>query len=71
MAKAIHFEKSMVELEAIVKQLEKGELSLEECLKFYEKGIALARTCQDTLTRAEQKIESLRSQTPPPEDANA
>lgn len=60
MSKAIHFEKSMLELEEIVTQLEKGDLSLEDCLKHYEKGITLARKCQDALTHAEQKIEMLR-----------
>ncbi|MDP1601874.1 MAG: exodeoxyribonuclease VII small subunit [Legionella sp.] len=60
MSKAMHFEKSMAELEEIVQQLERGELSLEDCLKHYEKGINLARKCQDALTNAEQKIETLR-----------
>ena len=60
MSKTLHFEKSMTELEEIVKQLEKGDLSLEDCLKYYEKGITLARKCQDTLHQAEQKVEMLR-----------
>ena len=59
MTKTIHFEKSMSELESIVTQLEKGELSLEESLKQFEKGITLARKCEDTLNKAEQKIEWL------------
>ncbi len=59
MSKPIHFEKSMTELEEIVSQLEKGELSLDDCLKQYEKGINLARKCQDALTLAEQKIAML------------
>lgn len=63
MAKAIQFEKSMSELEDIVKQLEHGDLSLEDCLKQYEKGITLARKCQDALKQAEQKIEMLRINT--------
>jgi len=60
MSKAINFEKSMMELDEIVRQLEKGELSLEDSLKHYEKGINLARKCQDILVQAEQKIEMLR-----------
>lgn len=68
MSKTIHFEKSMTELEGIVSLLEKGELSLEDCLKYYEKGMQLARKCQDALTFAEQKIETLRSHTLYPED---
>ena len=54
MTKAVHFEKSIAELEEIVRQLEKGELSLEDSLKQFEKGITLARKCQDVLTQAEQ-----------------
>jgi exodeoxyribonuclease VII small subunit len=59
MTKPIHFEKSMTELEEIVLQLEKGELSLEASLKQFEKGITLARKCQEVLNHAEQKIEML------------
>ncbi|STX41166.1 exodeoxyribonuclease VII small subunit [Legionella donaldsonii] len=59
MTKPIHFEKTMLELEEIVMQLEKGELSLEDSLKQFEKGITLARRCQDVLSQAEQKIETL------------
>ncbi|MDP3562013.1 MAG: exodeoxyribonuclease VII small subunit [Legionellaceae bacterium] len=59
MTKPIQFETSIAELEAIVMQLEKGELSLEDSLKQFEKGITLARTCQETLNNAEQKIELL------------
>lgn len=59
MTKKINFEQSIDELEQIVNQLEKGELSLDESLKQFEKGIGLARRCQDVLTKAEQKIETL------------
>ncbi|KTD33908.1 exodeoxyribonuclease VII small subunit [Legionella israelensis] len=59
MSKKINFEKSINELESIVNQLEKGELSLDESLKQFEKGIRLARECQDVLNKAEQKIEIL------------
>lgn len=59
MTKGIHFEKSIAELESIVMQLEKGELSLEDSLKQFEKGITLARKCEETLNKAEQKIEML------------
>ena len=59
MTKPIHFEKILGELEGIVQQLEKGDLSLEQSLKQFEKGISLARQCQNTLTQAEQKVASL------------
>jgi exodeoxyribonuclease VII small subunit len=62
MAKVISFEKSILDLEAVVLQLEKGDLSLEDALKHYEQGIKLARTCQTTLSEAEKKIESLTAQ---------
>ena len=64
MAKPISFEKSIVDLETIVSQLEKGDLSLDDALKQFEKGIGLARTCQTTLTQAEQKIASLAEASP-------
>ena len=59
MTKSIQFEKSMEELETLVTSLEAGDLPLEEALKHYEKGIALARKCQTLLQKAEQKIEQL------------
>ena len=59
MSKPIPFEQSITELEEIVRQLEKGELTLDESLKQFEKGIGLARSCQDVLNQAEQKIEIL------------
>jgi exodeoxyribonuclease VII small subunit len=64
MSKPIHFEKSMTELQDIVAQLEKGDLTLDDSLKQFEKGITLARKCQDVLTQAEQKIELLSAKTP-------
>ncbi|TAL59512.1 MAG: exodeoxyribonuclease VII small subunit [Legionella sp.] len=59
MTKPVPFEQSISELEEIVRQLEKGELTLEDSLKQFEKGISLARGCQDVLKEAEQKIEML------------
>ena len=41
----INFEKSLEELEGIVENLESGDLSLENSLKSFEKGIKLARQC--------------------------
>ena len=59
MTKSISFEKSIKELEEIVSLLEKGDLSLDDSLKQFEKGISLARTCQEKLSQAEQKITTL------------
>lgn len=49
----------MIELETIVNQLEKGELSLEESLKSFERGIKLSQQCQQALHNAEQKVQKL------------
>jgi exodeoxyribonuclease VII small subunit len=56
MTKKINFEQAMKNLETIVQQLEKGDLSLDESLKIYEQGIKLAGECQKTLTQADQKV---------------
>lgn len=53
------FERALAELEATVDALEHGELSLEEALKQFERGVALARDCQAALKQAEQKVEIL------------
>ncbi|TDJ27943.1 MAG: exodeoxyribonuclease VII small subunit [Gammaproteobacteria bacterium] len=53
------FEKSLNQLEKIVSQMESGELGLEESLAQFEKGITLARSCQDTLAKAELRVEQL------------
>lgn len=52
-------EKSLEELEALVRNLESGELSLEQALKEFERGVKLTRQCQTTLREAEQKVEIL------------
>jgi exodeoxyribonuclease VII small subunit len=59
MSKTTPFEKSMSELEKIAEQLEKGDLSLEDSLKQFEKGITLAKKCEQVLSQAEQKIQTL------------
>lgn len=50
------FEDALSELEAIVKNLESGELALEDSLQQFERGVALTRQCLSTLEAAEQKI---------------
>jgi exodeoxyribonuclease VII small subunit len=69
MTKAIPFELSFSELESIVTQLEKGDLTLEDSLKQFEKGIHLAQQCQTLLTQAEQKIEQLTGQKHPNDES--
>jgi exodeoxyribonuclease VII small subunit len=46
------FEKSLKELEALVAKMEQGNLSLEESLQHFERGIQLTRTCQQALKEA-------------------
>ena len=53
------FERALAELEATVERLEHGELSLEQALEQFERGVALARDCQAALRQAEQKVEIL------------
>lgn len=50
------FEQSLSTLDQLVHTLEKGDLSLEDALKHFEKGVQLAKECQITLTQAEQKV---------------
>ena len=49
----------MEELEKLVEQMERGDISLEESLKSFERGIKLTRTCQQALQDAEQKVQIL------------
>ena len=57
--KTPNFEKALTELEALVEDMEQGNLSLEESLKRFEKGIALSSECQQALQNAELKIKQL------------
>ena len=53
------FEESLIELQAIVADLEEGSLGLESSLARFERGIGLLRACYIILDSAEQKIEIL------------
>ena len=55
----INFEKALEELESIVEDLESGDLSLENSLKSFEKGIKLARQVQEKLSQAELQVQKL------------
>ena len=55
----VNFEKALDELESIVEDLESGDLSLEDSLKSFEKGIKLARKCQEQLSKAELQVQKL------------
>lgn len=50
------FEKNLAELEQVVKALESSDVSLDEMIALFEKGVGLTRECTDALNAAEQKI---------------
>jgi exodeoxyribonuclease VII small subunit len=50
------FERSLDELEQLVQRMEKGEMSLDESLGAYERGVALYRQCQAALQQAELRV---------------
>ena len=53
------FESALEDLEQVVEQLESGELSLEDSLSAFEKGVGLVRFCNQKLSEVEKKIEML------------
>jgi exodeoxyribonuclease VII small subunit len=57
--KSTNFEAAIAELETLVEEMEQGDISLEESLKKFERGIELTRTCQQALQEAEQKVQML------------
>lgn len=61
-AAPVQFEQSIQELEHIVQQLEQGELSLEQALSQFERGIGLVKSSQQQLLAAEQKVQILLQQ---------
>lgn len=59
MSDAVNFEAGIKELEEIVAKLEKNEISLDESLKLFERGVALSAQCNKQLDDAEQKVNVL------------
>ena len=53
------FEKSLEELEKLVDKLESGELSLDESLDHFRRGVELTRECRKVLEQAQQTVEQL------------
>ena len=51
-----NFEKNLAELEGVVKALEASDISLDDMIALFEKGVGLTRECTDALNAAEQKI---------------
>ena len=56
------FEEAMKQLEETVKMLESGEVTLEESMELFEKGVGLSRTCQKLLSEAQIKVTKLIAQ---------
>lgn len=67
-SESFEFEKSLADLEALVSSMEEGDLSLEDSLKSFEKGIKLTRDCQTALRAAEQKVQILINENGDTED---
>ncbi len=53
------FEKSLAELENIVKRMEQGDQSLDDTIKDFERGMKLSELCREGLDEAQQKVEML------------
>jgi len=53
------FEDAMTELEAVVGQLERGDVPLEDSIKLYERGAALKKRCEAKLKEAEEKVAAI------------
>jgi exodeoxyribonuclease VII small subunit len=58
-APVIPFEQALAELETVVAQMESGDLSLDDSLAAFERGVKLTRQCQQALKTAELKVQSL------------
>lgn len=57
--KGVDFEKALEELEAIVRQLDEGNQSLERSVELFQRGVELARLCKQRLDEAELKVSKL------------
>lgn len=53
------FDEALADLENLVETLEQGDLSLDESLAHFERGVGLARECRASLQSAEQKVQIL------------
>ena len=53
------FEEAMAELEAVVDQLDRGDVALDESIKLYERGALLKKRCERKLKEAEEKVSAI------------
>ena len=56
------FEEAMAALEAVVSQLERGDVALEQSIALYERGAQLKNHCEERLKDAEAKVELIRAE---------
>lgn len=61
------FDKGIEQLEAILDEIESGDVPLEHCLKRYEQGVKLVEHCRTILDQAQARITELAPPPPPPE----
>ena len=61
-AQVFPFEDSLKQLEDLVERLESGEVSLEESLQDFERGVALVRTLRERLEQAQQRVDKIVEQ---------
>ena len=57
--KTVDFEATLEELAHLVEQMERGDATLDESLKAFERGVKLTRECQTALTQAELRVKKL------------
>ncbi|MBO5285000.1 MAG: exodeoxyribonuclease VII small subunit [Alphaproteobacteria bacterium] len=57
----ISFEEALLELENIVRELESGQIKLDDAVTAYEKAVALKKICQDKLAAATLKVEKIEA----------
>jgi exodeoxyribonuclease VII small subunit len=57
--KPLNFEAALDELEQLVEHMEAGDLTLEQSLAAFERGVALTRECQKALKEAELRVQAL------------
>ena len=64
------FEEAIKELTGIVGKIEQGEISLQDSLQQYERGMALIKQCRTILQQAEKRIEKISQEKEPEENEN-
>lgn len=58
----LNFEQAMARLEQIVRELEGGNVPLDDLMRLYEEGTALVKACTERINAAEQKVKLVQSQ---------